>query len=138
MTRDEYVETQLNKYTLTPEPRFAEEIREIIRQEISDEDREGNEILRLSCSQLFAIGEVEDSLLIWRAKQSNFDAACYLDIQFLCGAGLEETKTFLLNQNTSESTKALEYLIDCEEGGDFDGFTVESQIKEHQRYFKHQ
>lgn len=135
MTRDDQVEAQLEKYTLNPNPKFAEEIREIIHQEIADENREDNEILKLSCAQLFAIGQVEDSLLIWRAKQSDFDAACYLDIQLLCGAGLEQTKAFLSNQDTPEAKEALKYLLECEEAGDFDEFTVESQDQEHHRYF---
>ena len=107
MTRDEQLDEQLERYTLNPEPIYAAEIREIINREIANENREDNEILKLSCIQLFSIGQVEDSLLIWRAKQSNFDAACYLDIQFLCGAGLDETKNFLSEQNTSEANEAL-------------------------------
>jgi hypothetical protein len=135
MTRDEQVDAQKGTFSLNPDPRFAEEIREIIRQEIADENREDNEILKLSCAQLFALGQVEDALLIWRAKQSNFDASCYLDIQLLCGAGLEQTKIFLSKQDTPEAKEALKYLLECERAGDFDGFTVESRNQEYQRYF---
>ena len=78
MTRDEQVEAQLEKYTLTPDPKLAEEIREIIHLEIANEDRDDNEILKLSCMQLFALGKVEDSLLIWRAKRSDFDGIAIL------------------------------------------------------------
>ena len=53
------------------------------------------EMLRTLCIQLFSLGVAEDSLLIWDAKQSSFDAGCGLDVQFLCGAGLEATKEFL-------------------------------------------
>lgn len=97
MTRNEQVVAQLEKYTLAPDPKLAEEMREIIHQEIGNEDRDDNGILKLSCSQLFSIGQVEDSLLIWKAKRSDFDAACYLDIRLLCGASLGETKEFLSN-----------------------------------------
>jgi hypothetical protein len=135
MTRDEQLDAQLERYTLNPDPQFAEEIREIIRQEIANENREDNEILKLSCMQLFSIGQVEDSLLIYKAKESSFDASLYLDIQFLCGAGFDATKDFLSQQNTPEATEALDHLLACEEGGDFDGFSVESQNKEHHRYF---
>jgi intergrase/recombinase len=135
MTRDAQVDAQLAKYSLTPNPKLAEEIREIIRREIADENRDDNEILKLSCSQLFSIGSAEDSLLIWRAKQSDFDASCYLDIQLLCGAGLEETKAFLSNLDMPEAEEALEHLLNCEKSGDFNEFTVESQNREHHRYF---
>lgn len=135
MTRDEQVDAQLETFSLNPDAKFAEEIREIIREEIADKNREDNEILKLSCAQLFALGHVEDSLLIWQAKQSNFDAACYLDIQLLCGAGFEETKAFLSNQDTPEAREALKYLLECEKAGDFEGFTVESQNQEYHRYF---
>lgn len=135
MTRDEQVIEQLEKYSLTPDAKYATEIREIVCQEIANPEREDNEILKVCCMQLFAIGNVEDSLLIWRAKESDFDAYCYLDIQYTCGAGFNETKDFLVKQNTLEAKKLLDYLLLCEKAGDFDEFTVESQIKQHQRYF---
>ncbi len=74
MTRDEQVNEQLEKYSLIPDSKFAPEIRETIYKEIADEDREDNEILKICCMQLFAIGNVKDSLLIWKAKQSSFDS----------------------------------------------------------------
>jgi hypothetical protein len=89
----------------------------------------------LSCSQLFSLGRVEDSLLIYKAKRSSFDAACYLDIQLICGAGFDETKDFLARQNTPRAIEALDYLLSCEKAGDFDGFSVESQNEEHRRYY---
>jgi hypothetical protein len=135
MTRDEQVNAQLEKYTLNPDPKFAEEIREIIRQEIANEKREDNEILNLSCMQLFSLGEAKDSLLIYKAKMSSFDASLYLDIQLLCGAGLEETKDFLAKQNTPETKEVLDHLLICEKGGEFDEFSVESQTKWHHQYF---
>ena len=135
MTRDEQLDAQLELYTLNPNPKFAEEIREIIRQEIADDNRQDNEILKLSCIQLFSIGQVDDSLLIYQAKESSFDASCYIDIQLLCGAGLEATKDYLARQNTAEANTALNHLRSCEQEDDFDGFSVESQNKEFHRYF---
>jgi hypothetical protein len=135
MTRDEQIDKQLEKYSLTPEPKYAAEIREIIYQELNNQDREDNEILKLCCIQLFSIGNVEDSLLIWRAKESSFDASCYIDIQLTCGAGFEETKDFLSKQNTPNTEKIFNYLLMCEKAGDFDAFSVESQIREYRQYF---
>ena len=57
--------------------------------------------------QLFANGDVTDSLPIWRAKRSGQDLFTMLDNQFLCGAGLQPTTDFLAAQGTSQS--ALDY-----------------------------
>lgn len=135
MTRDEQIEEQLERYSLTPDAKYAVEIREVIYKEIANDEREDNEILKVCCMQLFYIGDVKDSLLIWDAKKSDWDAYAYLDIQYTCGAGLQETKDFLVEQNTSESKDLLDYLLSCEKSGNFDGFSVESQINEHHRYF---
>ncbi|QHT70599.1 hypothetical protein GXP67_30070 [Rhodocytophaga rosea] len=64
-------------------------------------------------------GNVEDSLLIWRAKNVDFDAFCYVDIQLVVFAGVEETIGFFILLNTEESTKAAEYLKQCKDAGNF-------------------
>lgn len=135
MTEDEKIAEQLEKYGLKPDSKYAEQIRKIIYQEINDEERESNELLKLGCIQLFAIGNVEDSLLIWEAKESNFDAHCYIDIELVCGAGLNETKEFLAEQDSVESKELLNNLLRYEESGDFDDFSVESKINEYKYYF---
>lgn len=135
MTDEEKTDEHLKKYGLTPDAIFLDEIRNLTLQEISNDNREGNEFLKLCCLQLFFIGDVADSLLIWKAKRSDFDAYCYIDIQFVCGAGLSETKKFLLKQNSSEAIDLLAYLIDCEKTGDFEGFSIESQMKIYKQYF---
>ena len=48
--------------------------------------------IKTLCIQLFSAGIPSDALLIYRAKMSSFDAACYIDIQLVCGAALETTK----------------------------------------------
>ena len=71
-------------------PAITAALEEQIRLEA---DEVGDQFLmRLLCAQLFSLGAVEDSLLIWRAKRCNFDTHCGIDVQFLCGAGLERTK----------------------------------------------
>jgi hypothetical protein len=49
-----------------------------------------------------------------RAKRSNFDAGCGIDIQFLCGGGYSETKAFLATCTVPEPKEALDYLVECE------------------------
>src|SRR4029077_198220 len=87
----------LQEFGLPASAKSRDDIRRLLEAETERELREEGqeEILRTLCVQLFSIGEVEDALLIWRAKGSSFDMWCGLDIQFLCGAGLEATKMFL-------------------------------------------
>jgi hypothetical protein len=81
------------------------------------------------------LGNVEDALLIWQAKQSSFDAACYIDIQLLCGAGLTETKDALSKNTSPEAKEALAWIIECETAGDFDDFSVENYLDFYRRYY---
>jgi hypothetical protein len=103
-----------------------------IEEQIRLEDDEiGDQfLLRLLCAQLFSIGVVEDAMLIWRAKSCNFDTGLGIDIQFLCGAGLEPTKEFLRGQNSDEARDALEYLAECESSADFSEFSVDEVVRQ--------
>jgi hypothetical protein len=97
-------------------------LQEQIRREA---DEEGDQFLmRLLCAQLFSLGVVNDSLLIWAAKSCNFDTSLGIDVQFLCGAGLELTKNFLKTNGSDASLEALKYLTECEASGDFREFSV--------------
>ncbi len=89
----------------------------------------------LCCVQLFSCGHLEDVLLIWSAKRSGFDLGCSLDVQFLCGAGLEETKRFLAAKGSREANEALEYILECEAAEDFDRFTPARYVDVYRRYF---
>ncbi|MEQ1796705.1 MAG: hypothetical protein ABL872_02065 [Lacibacter sp.] len=64
--------------------------------------------------------KIEDCLLIWEAKTVDFDAYCGVDIQLVPFAGVKETIAFLENQKSEKSKKALEYVLNCNEAGDFD------------------
>jgi hypothetical protein len=113
------------------------EIRRLLADEVElgrrEEDRE--EMLRILCVLLFSLGVVEDALLIWDAKQSNFDAGCGLDIQFLCGAGLQATKDFLAITSAPTAPAALAYLNKCERGGDFEEFSPQEWLSHYRRYY---
>jgi hypothetical protein len=47
--------------------------------------------MKLCCVQLFNAGFLADVILICQAKESSWDAHCSIEIQLLCGAGLQET-----------------------------------------------
>src|SRR5579883_2014403 len=127
----------LQKFGLPALPQHRDEIRRLLVEE-SQQERRGKgqpEILRTLCAQLFSIGNVEDSLLIWNAKQSSFDAGCGLDIQFLCGAGLESTKAFLTAASVPEAKTALNRLIKCEPR-DFKDWSPAKTLAQYRAYYR--
>jgi len=125
-------ETQaISQFGLLPEEIHRTDIRELLLGELSKTTHEGNQdLMRVLCVQLFALGAVEDSLLIWSAKFWNFDTASLIDIQFLCGAGLEKTKEFLAATGTKVALDALGYLLECEQCGDFERFSSQQLLEE--------
>ncbi|WP_007512601.1 MULTISPECIES: hypothetical protein [Pseudofrankia] len=77
--------------------------------------------------QLFNAGALADVLTVWGAKETNFDAHCSIDVQLLCGAGLDEAKAHpsAAWADSEDAARALEYLLECEAAGDFENFNVE-------------
>ena len=134
MTTDE----SLGRFGLVPEDASLDEVRALLEQE-AEAERTGRprveDLALLSCVQLFSRGKLEDVLRIWRAKRSGFDLGCYLDVQLLCGAGLEATKQFRSADTGCEAREALDYIVSCEATGDFDGFTAEDHLQDYRRYF---
>lgn len=47
--------------------------------------------------------QIEDTRLIWQAKHLNMDAFFMIDVQLLCGAGLEATQLYLLEIDDEEA-----------------------------------
>jgi hypothetical protein len=100
--------------------------------EIEEEDDDStDDLLLLLCVQLFAARQVEDSLHIWRAKQGDFDASLSIDGEFLCGAGVEETRQFLLSNEAPQAIAALEYIDNI----DWSHFTPDGHLAHYRRYF---
>ncbi len=91
--------------------------------------------MKLCCVQLFNAGIPDDVRTIWEAKESSWDAHCSIDVQLLCGAGLEQTKAYLAGLESDSDVAALAYVLKCEEAGDFDGFAVESQSNWYSEYY---
>ena len=78
------------------------------------------EDLMLACYILALHHQIEDSLKIWEAKNTDFDTYCAVDIQLVPFAGVKETIAFLKIQSTEEGKQALDYVTDCAKCGDFD------------------
>ena len=135
MTEDEH----LAAFGLRPSPEDLPAIRSVLDAETSRErTAQGSgdtELMKLCCVQLFNSGRPDDILLIWRAKDASFDAACSIDVQLLCGSGLQQTKTYLSEQATPDAQAALSYLTECEEAGDFVDFSVVECTREWSSYY---
>jgi hypothetical protein len=130
-------EEALREFGLPASPNARRAIRYLLEEEIQQQRQSKGEfeLLRTLCVQLFSIGNVEDSLLIWNAKKTSFDAMCGLDVQFLCGAGLEATKQFLVASSVPEAKKALEYIGSCE-GNGFKDWTPAKTLAFHRQYYR--
>lgn len=126
------------RYGLPPADDALPAIRQVLAQEAELErtggDRE-DDLALFCCVQLFSRGLLEDILRIWQAKQSGFDLACSIDVQLLCGAGLERTKEFLLSDRSPEANSALQSILNCEAAGDFAGWSPDRHLANWQRYF---
>jgi hypothetical protein len=104
-------------------------------KERESQGRGDTELMKLCCVQLFGYGDVEDALLIWRAKSASMDASCAVDVQLLCGAGLDATKAFLAGHGSPDAERARARILDCEECGDFDEFSVERRMRDYEAYY---
>ena len=125
----------LARYGLVPVAADLAEIRRLVRSLTADEKRASNEPLKTLCIQLFSAGIPSDALLIYKAKKSSFDAACYIDIQLVCGAGLETTKAFLRESSEPVAKELLTVLQEGNSLRDFDGFTPERHLDFYRRYY---
>ncbi|WP_406635301.1 hypothetical protein [Amycolatopsis sp. WGS_07] len=131
MTEDDLLE----RYGLHPTGGQLDDVRGILAAAMQDGLDADTDLMKLCCIQLFHHGSLDDVLLIWEAKESGWDAHCSIDVQLLCGAGLDATKTFLGAHPSAMAREALEYLTECEEARDFELFSVESQSAEYHRYY---
>jgi len=135
VTEDE----SLHRYGLSPDEADLDEIRAILAVQTELEGRQqgggDTELMRLCCVQLFNAGSLSDVPAIWRAKESSWDARCSIEVQLLCGAGLERTKQHLAAESSQTARAALDYLDRCETAGDFTAFTRENQSRWYSSYY---
>jgi hypothetical protein len=134
------IRQSIERFGLIPTDDALSQIRDLLAEETAKEAHEqgaGNtEFMKLCCIQLFSKAQLSDVLLIWNAKTASMDADCSIDIQLLCGAGLEETKAYLKGIESQAARAALSRILKCEASGDFDGFSVEKQMGYYQAYFE--
>ena len=131
-------EENLKRYGLVPSDESLPAIRQMLAREAELERNGGNreeDLALLCCVQLFSRGLLEDVLLIWEAKESGFDLACYLDGQFLLGAGVEQTKNYLINNHIPEASAALEYINGLEKSGELIDWSPSQHLDFWRRYF---
>ncbi len=125
----------LRRYGLRPSADALAEIRGILRAHTQLGHEQDTELMKLCCVQLFSAGHLDDVLTIWQAKESTWDAHCALDVQLLCGAGVDATKKHLATDGSEEAADALRYLAKCESAGDFDDFSVDEQARWWAEYY---
>jgi carboxylesterase type B len=94
-----------------------------------------HELILCLAVQLFSIGDVSDSLLIWQAKRRNMDLGWSIDVQLLCGAGVEATRSFLSASQDARASQALDHLESCIADGDFENWTAADWISGYQSYY---
>jgi hypothetical protein len=134
------VKESLERFGLVPADEALPEIRTLLAQE-ADAERKGMGISReedlalLCCVQLFARGQSEDVLRIWDAKSAGMDLGCLIDVQLLCGAGIEETKLFLESHGDPAAMAALSRIRECENVGDFQTFSPADHLTHYREYF---
>lgn len=80
----------------------------------------GIEDIMFGCLLVTIHRQIEDCLLLWKAKNTDFDTFCGLDIQLIPFMGVPATVTYLQTSHDPDATKALEYILECNENGDFD------------------
>jgi hypothetical protein len=133
------VDESLKLHGFVPDDATLPAIRKMLADEAANE-RAGNpreeDLALLCCVQLFSRGLMEDVLRIWEAKCSGMDLGGYLDVEFLCGAGLNETKRFLAEQPSQEAAQALAYINEWQVGGQFDDFSPQEHLEHYRRYFE--
>jgi hypothetical protein len=126
----------LRRYGLRPSTVEVGHIRHMLQAQTAlQQDDQDTELMKLCCVQLFNTGQLSDVLTIWRAKESSWDAHCSIDVQLLCGAGLDATKAYLAADGTPAASDALRYLLDCEGAGDFIDFSVAQRSREYTEYY---
>ncbi|MFE4631546.1 hypothetical protein [Streptomyces mirabilis] len=129
----------IHRYGLHPVSADLHEVRQLLGVQIRlEQQAQGDgdtELMKLCSVQLFNAGSLDDVLLIWKAKTASMDADCSIDIQLLCGSGLARTKAHLLHQRLPEAEAALQRLLDCDQAGDFEDFSVEGHSAQYAAYY---
>lgn len=68
---------------------------------------------------LSLLAQIEDVGLLWEAKTTSFDIMCGFDVQFLVGAGVVSTVSYLQSIQEEWAQNALTYIEESQKIGDF-------------------
>jgi len=119
---ENYRSEAINNLKQVPNRKFALYLLDTVIEYRKKEDYEiGTGDNLMFASYLLGLhNQVEDSLLIWNAKRTDFDSFCYVDIQLVVFAGIKKTLNYLKTIGTDEATKAIDYLKRCQSAGDFE------------------
>jgi hypothetical protein len=83
---------------------------------------------------LSLVAQVEDVRPLWRAKTLDFDTWSGFDVQFLVGAGVSRTVSYLHSLQEDWAAAAWAYLEQCQQAGDFADLEQHRQWR--QNYFR--
>jgi hypothetical protein len=105
--------------TLSPGDRSL--LRFLLEQEIAYHESEWGifESIRLCGFLLSVLAHVDDVRLLWEAKTTNFDTMCGFDVQFLVGAGVAPTLSYLQAIQKEWAQDAMTYIEESQAAGDF-------------------
>ncbi|MFT3685190.1 MAG: hypothetical protein QM783_09740 [Phycisphaerales bacterium] len=81
---------------------------------------------------IYRIGDVRDSLAIWKAKMTDMDTGFGMDGEFMTGAGWEATIAYLRSLPDPQATKAAEHLS---RGTDYE--SIEAWYAYQCQYYSH-
>ncbi len=136
MIDDEFDEdVPIERFGPSPSADQLPEIRALLAEETARGMEANTLAMKLWCTYLFMNGAAEDSLLVWRAKRSGFDAGISIDAQLLLGAGIDATIAFLSASDDELAPDALAYVRDFANSADGEDFTVEEQTQWYDNYY---
>ena len=127
------------RFTIRPDIRDLPVIREqLANLTAAEKNRQGNadtDLMRLYTVQLFSAGDSADIELIWKAKTASMDADASIDVQLLCGCGLEASRSYLSKTPFFGASAALIRIQECEAAGDFAEFSIEQVLCDCEEYY---
>jgi hypothetical protein len=117
---------------LPPDQKYIPLVRDLLDQDIKNDERAGHEYLRALCALLWANGDPADAVRIATAKFLSFDAGCMIDSEFLICGSLSATRKALAASIHPSAAKALDWLSAFEEPS---GQSVKDRIAAARQYF---
>lgn len=130
---DEMAVAALRRFGIPPRRECLPAIRELLDRETLKDRRFGNEYLRALCFLLWTDQNPIDAPAIARAKFSDFDAGCMIDLQFLECGDIDAVRDALAANVTSETENALSALIGWENSDERE--SIETKIKWERDYY---